>query len=189
MSCNNDKNEYPPIVIKSKLQEKYDFAKWVIYCSNFKQNKIICTDNEVRGVTLIRNSPVYYNLCLDDLKIIEDTTIFNFAFYIYDSIKCYDIRPYLYFNTVVFINNPPKKIYRFGTQYEGSFNLNLKEIINFYDNDTTKQALNAFYPYAKEEREFVHFIDSNRNIEGFNKWLLGYYDEKKQNKFNKYVVW
>jgi len=187
-SCDN-KNDYPSIIIKNNLQDEYDFGKWVIYCSNFKQNKIICSDREIRGETIIRSSPVFYDLCLDDLTKFNDTTIYKFSFYIYDSIKCDEIRPYHYFNTIVFIGNPTNKIYRFSTFYEGSFCLNVKKIINYYNNDTLKDALNILYPYSKEEREFVHFIDSNRSVNGFNKWLLNYYDEKKQNKFNKLVVW
>lgn len=194
-SCNNIEKKnvncnatYPLIIFETKLFKDYDFAKWIVYCSNYKQNKIICYDEKIKSEIYIRNSPIYNDVVLEDLKVSGDTSLFKFSFYVYDTCKCI-LRPYLYINTVVFIKTQEYKIYRFNTKYDGKFDLNLPAIISFYYSDTIKEALNTLYPYLSVEEEFLNFLDSLRNEVKINSWILEYYDNKKYLEYNKFVMW
>lgn len=173
--CNNKPkiidSVYHQIVVKNKLENLYDSAKWIIYSSNYHFNgiEVIQIDSDEKRM--------YYpdiNLSSCFLKMNNcirgsDTTIFIFDFHYLDTMNiCYSVKG-ANLNSVMFINNDTI-IYR---SADNNFGEDFISFIKKYEEGDTllEWRKGGYYTLKEENILFPKYL--RKNELKLNPWLKG----------------
>lgn len=196
ISCNNTHSEYPEIIVKSNLQEKYDLAKWELYKLNCViENEKFDSDFLVHmmGDSVERN---YHKIRKEYKKqgkdLAEDRLKLRGIFgedNIADFIECEIQTPKeLLDSTHIFKDNEVYITFFPIINKSSAFNFKLKGSlyysIIFKENQIERVAHGRFeHEYPKEAQQQLEgkFINIIKNRKGkIHPWILKYYQNHKK---------
>jgi hypothetical protein len=175
ISCAGKENKYPQIITSNNITNEYDYAKWLIYQSNFISKGVYINP---RGVTyfLPNVNATYCDLKLNNIDIKKDTFLFTFSFVYPDSaIECTPKN--IVINQIMYIKSD-NYFYRLSSA--SSFipelmDSSLKLIKKYDQSDTVSKVHYGYRPLKLDSIEFIKFIRTTKYP--LNNWLK---DEAKK---------